>query len=172
MTWDGMYTLNDRKLLLTYDKSEDLNWNEFLLNVLMTNQMFDQYHESGDTVVLSFDMSCLDSDYQCVIDGRYSALSKIAKVKIRDYYGYNTPEYAYMESFIYPTRYVSIYSKLLDVPEEHIRFTGELCDKPDFNQERLNLKPTHGEINDAHHFHMEQGQNIQDDTNEHGLSLQ
>jgi hypothetical protein len=165
LVWEEMYSLEDRKLILTYNKEQEKGWDDYLLNTLMVNQMFHEYHESADSIAISFDMSCIDSDYQCVIDGRYSKLSKLAKIKIRDYYGYNTAEYAYMESFLFPTRYISIYSKLLDVAEEHIRFTGELCDKPDFSQETLNLKPTHGEINDAHHFHMEQGQDFQDDSN-------
>lgn len=161
MMWEGMYTLDDKKLILVYNPTDDSGWDNYLLNTLMTNQMFNEYHEiSKDMLAVSFDMSVIHADYQCVIDGRYSKLSKLAKVKIRDYYGYNTPEYAYMESFLFPSRYISIYSKLLDVPEEHIRFTGELCDKPDFTQETLNLKPTNGEINDADQFHMEQRQDL------------
>jgi hypothetical protein len=45
LCWTGIYSLSDYKLILTYDKADDDKWNKYLLNILMSNPMFDEYHE-------------------------------------------------------------------------------------------------------------------------------
>ena len=126
--------------------------------------MFNEYYDiDAETIAVSFDLYSISEDYQYVIDGKYSKLSKQTKSKIREYYGYNSPEWAYMESFLFPERYIPTYSKILDVDEEHIRFTGELCDLPNLNKETLKLKP-YAKINDVDQINMESGEDLQIDS--------
>jgi hypothetical protein len=47
----------------------------------------------------------------------------------------------------------------LDVEEEHIRFTGELCDLPNLNLETLKIKP-YAKVNDVDKINMESRENI------------
>ena len=160
MQWAGIYKLSDCNLILTYEKSDEPSWNKYLLNTIMANRMFNEYYDIDDeTIAVSFDLYSISEDYQYVIDGKYSKLSKQTKSKIREYYGYNSPEWAYMESFLFPERYIPTYSKILDVEEEHIRFTGELCDLPDLDKETLKLK-LYAEINDVDKINMESRENI------------
>ena len=160
MQWAGIYKLSDCNLILTYEKSDEPSWNKYLLNTIMANRMFNEYYDIDDeTIAVSFDLYSISEDYQYVIDGKYSKLSKQTKSKIREYYGYNSPEWAYMESFLFPERYIPTYSKILDVEEEHIRFTGELCDLPNLNKETLKLKP-YAKINDVDQINMESRENI------------
>jgi hypothetical protein len=53
------------------------------------------------------------------------------------YYGYNTPEWAYMQTFLTPLKFTSLYAKLLDCHEEKLIEIGELCDIPNFTKEHL-----------------------------------
>jgi hypothetical protein len=164
MQWAGIYKLSDCNLILTYEKSDEPSWNKYLLNTIMANRMFNEYYDiDAETIAVSFDLYSISEDYQYVIDGKYSKLSKQTKSKIREYYGYNSPEWAYMESFLFPERYIPTYSKILDVDEEHIRFTGELCDLPNLNKETLKLKP-YAKINDVDQINMESGEDLQIDS--------
>lgn len=171
--WEGMFGLTDHKLILTYYLREgEKEWDIFLLNTLMKNKFFSEYHEGdADVLAVSFDLSVISDDYQKVLFGQYSKLSKVVKGKIREFYGYNSPEWAYMESFLFPERYIPIYSKLLDVDESHIRHTGELCDKPNLESETLKLQ-LHGKINDGNPHQVESNENFQTDPDQPGMSLQ
>ena len=107
-------------------------------------------------------MHSVAEDYDHVVHGRYSKLSKLTKSKIRDFYGYGSPEWAYMEGFLFPEKHITTYSKILDVDEQHIRFTGELCDKPNLDKETLKTN-LHGKINDVDKLNMEHRKDFQTD---------
>ena len=160
MCWEDVYLLTDYKLVLTYYTRDDAKWDNYLLNILMNNQMFDEYHEiDGEIIAVSFDLNSRKEDFENVLFGRYSKLSKMTKARIRDFYGYDSPEWAYLESFLYPDKYLDTYSKLLAVDPEHIKHTGELCDKPNIDLETLKLKP-HAKLNDVDQINMESRKDI------------
>jgi len=166
LSWEGVFTIEDKMLILTYKKSNDLNWEKYLVETLMANQMFNDYHETEDPniIAISFDLKVIAEDYDKVLQGKYSELSKLLKKKIRDFYAYNSPEWAYMESFLFPQDYYAMYSKLLNVEEEHILYTGQLCDLPDLEKETLKLK-FYAKINDVDQINMESGEDLQIDSN-------
>ena len=165
MAWEDKYSVTDHKLILSYHvRNQENSWNSYLLNTLMNNKFFHEYHEVSDqNLAISFDLSLISEDYQKVLFGRYSKLSKMLKSKIREFYSYNSPEWAYMESFLYPAKYVPIYSRLLDVDEKHILHTGELCNKPNIDLETFKTKP-HATNNDADQHQMEPIKNFQTDS--------
>lgn len=171
--WDGVYTQADFNLIVTYTTSDSSSWRKFLVETLMANEMFNEYHETEnkDVVVLTFDLNFMKEDMHHFMEGRYSKISKLLKRKIRDFHGYNSPEWAYMETFLFPEKYIKTYSTLLAVDEEHIRVTGELCNLPDLDKETLKIKQN-GKINDVDKLNMEFGKDLQTDTNQSGLSLQ
>lgn len=165
MAWEGTFSLTDQKLIATYYmRDDDKTWDAFLLNTIMRNKFFSEYHEgNADVLAVSYDLSLIGDDFKKVMFGQYSKLSKVLKGKIREFYGYNSPEWAYMESFLFPDKYIPVYSKILDVDEKHIRHTGELCDKPNLESETLKLE-LNGEINDAHPQQVESNQDLQTNT--------
>ena len=172
MSWEGLFTIEDRKIIVVYENLKTREWNKFLMN-LMNNQMFNDYHDIGNDkiIVLSFDLNCIEEDYRNVLEGKYSKLSKLLKKKISDFYSYNSPEWVYMESFLFPDKYVTTYSEILDVEEEHIRFTGELCDLPNLEKETFKTE-IYDEFNDVDQINMEPSKNIQTDSDKSGLPLQ
>jgi hypothetical protein len=167
MSWENMYKTSDYNLILTYNTSNTYEWEKYLVETLMTNKMFNEYHLTDDPsiIALSFDLNCIAEDYDYILQGKYSKLSKVLKKKIRDYYNYNSAEWAYMESFLFPDNYIPLYGKILDVDEEHIRFTGELCDLPNLDKETLKIKP-YAKINDVDQINMESRKDLQIDSNQ------
>ncbi len=160
MQWENVYELSDHNLILTYYERDDPQWDKYLLNTIMTNRMFNEYYQVDEEILaVSFDLHSISDDFEYVLEGKYSKLTKSTKSKIRDFYGYSSPEWAYMESFLFPDKYIPTYSKILDVEEEHIRFTGELCDKPNLEKETLKLKP-YAKINDVDQINMESREDI------------
>jgi hypothetical protein len=173
VAWEDVYSRDHQKLVLTYARREyDSGWDDHLLLELMASKMFDEYQEiDEDTVAVSFDLNCIEQDYMYFLNGTYSKLGRIVKQRIRDYYGPNSPEWVYMETFLFPAKHTKMYSYLLDVDEEHIKFTGELCDKPNFELETLKLRKN-AKINDVHPLIVEPRKDIQDDSRTRGLSVQ
>ena len=165
MQWEGKYTVKDQRIILTFDNPhDDPSWQEYQLESLVHNPMFDEIHDIGDGMVaMSFDLHCIEEDYMKVLEGKYGKLSLLVKNKIRDFYGYSSAEWVYMESFLFPDKYIRLYSEMLAVDEEHIRFTGELCDLPDLEKETLKTRK-HAKINDAYPLLLEQREDLQDDS--------
>jgi len=161
LTWDDQYSLKDRNLIATYKKVEGRAWDTFMVETLLGNEMFNEYYETEeeDVIAVCFDLNFIEADYVNFLEGKYSALSKILKRKIRDFHGYDTPEWAYMETYLFPDKYITVYSKLLAVDEEHLKFTGQLCNIPDLEKEKLNIK-TNGKINDVDQINMEHRKNF------------
>lgn len=167
LIWEEMVTLKDAKLICVYEDYDDLDWDDFLLHKIMNNVMFDEYYAvEEDMVAATFDLHLIRDDYHKVIEGRYSELSHKLKTKIREYYGHMSPEWAYIQSFLFPKNHITNYSKMLNVDKEHILVTGQLCDKPDFDKETLKQKPNvkHDDVNP---LDVEQRKNIQVDPNAH-----
>lgn len=161
LSWDDRYDHSDCRLIVVYEKGEGIKWKSFLANSIVNNQFFDSYFVVDEfSVAVVFDLSCIKEDFMNVLNGKYSKLSKRLKTQIRKYFGYSSPEWAYMESYLFPSRYIKLYSDLLDVYEENIRVTGELCDLPDLTKETLKLKIQDGKNNVVDKFNMEYGKNI------------
>ena len=167
MQWESMFSIDDKMLLVTYKHHDNSGWEKYLVETLMANKMFNDYHQTEDSeiIVVSFDLKIIEEDYLKVVAGKYGELSKEVKIKIRDYYGYHTPEWAYMESFLFPNEHIPHYSMLLNVEEEHIRHTGQLCDLPNLEKETLKLKP-YAKINDVDQINMESRKDLQIDSNQ------
>jgi hypothetical protein len=91
----------------------------------------------NDQIVYIFDFNSMSADYDAFIRGKYSEMSSHAKKILADYYGVHTPEWVYIESFIFPAKYFKQYAQILDVEEDFIRSVGELCDHFDKEKEVL-----------------------------------
>jgi len=91
----------------------------------------------GEHSIYVFDMQAHSKDWDAFLTGRYSSFSEDLKDAVRKYYGITSPEYAYMDSFMYPERYFEVYGKLLDEDVELLKSVGELCNPYDPVKEKL-----------------------------------
>jgi len=142
LTIEGRYTLKDRKLILKYISTpEPIGWSAFKKDILFRTRSFEsiELSEDGKNTICIFDFNFYKEDYDNVVNGKYSKMSSYAKSLIQAYYGYNTPEWGYMETFLLPERFFKLYSDLLGVEPEMLEVVGELASLPDLGQENLQL---------------------------------
>jgi hypothetical protein len=130
----------DLKLFAVYENSDDSNWKIYFERVLLKNKNVEGYFTNGDEIIVLFSLDNFREDLEHFLNGKYSKFSNEARKAISSYYGVQTPEWAYLESFLYPSKYFKDYAKILDVDEEALREVGELCNKYDLEKETLNLE--------------------------------
>lgn len=136
-SWHDMYTTEDKKLICVYETNQS-NFEDFEKNVLLKHtRLYDVKKVNSEEVVYVFDFSDLDIDWMHLINGRYSKISEEIKRKIVNFFDKHSGNYVYVTSYMYPEKFFKRYAELLDVSEELLRDTGELCDKPDLEQEKL-----------------------------------
>lgn len=127
----------DMRLIVIYENSNDPSWKVYFEKIVLKNQFLESYFINSETddIVVIFDISSLEEDVKKFLKGKYSQLSQDARKSISSFYGVHTPEWAYLESFLYPDKYFKEYSKILEIDEQVLRDVGELCDKYDLEKE-------------------------------------
>jgi hypothetical protein len=138
VAWKGYFTTEDRKLCSLYYERNDLEFKNFETKVLKGNPL---YHNSEkflkDINVYIFSFDSLKRDWDMFIAGKYSKFTEKHKNNILNYYKANSANYAFIESYLYPERFFTIYAELLGVSIQELKEVGELCSKPDFDKEIL-----------------------------------
>lgn len=139
ITLKDVFGTEDRKLIAVYNISSDKIWSAYREKVLMKHAAFENSFVINDEEVFIFDMSKYEDDYKQFLSGSYSKYSPQAKKAISIYYGIHTPEWAYIESFLFPEKYFKDYAEILSIDEKILKDVGELCDKYDVEKENLIL---------------------------------
>lgn len=141
VSWEGMYTPGDGKLILLYDDVNTEAFQAFELKVLMAHPLFFTRHQITDSnsAVYVYDYSILKKDWEHFLQGKYSRLSKDLKQAILTYYGKNSHEYKYIASFLLPEDFFPVYAELLDVHVDLLTQVGELCDPYNVDKETCKI---------------------------------
>jgi hypothetical protein len=135
---EGKILPTDRKLVCLFQHEQTAKYEEFENKLLYSNPLFmDCDIHPGEPSLYIFDYELHDEDWDIFLTGRYSRLSEPFKNAVKIYYGESSPEYEYMDTYLYPEKYFDLYSKLLEVPKEIVASSGELCDA--FNPEKEKL---------------------------------
>lgn len=139
MSWKNQFSIYDKKLICVYYLRDDIEFRLFEKEKLLNNELFYDFKElSDDKGVYIFDFQQHTSDWDFLLLGKYSKLSKEYKNKIENFYGNKDPNYAYIESFLYPEKYFKMYSEIIGVNETLLKGVGELCSILDIDKETLN----------------------------------
>ena len=86
-----------------------------------------------------FDLEIYQADFFNFLLGKYSKISSHLKKAIKNYYGENSAEYKFIETYLYPDKYFETYAKLLNVKTDILNNVGELCDPCDLEKEILKI---------------------------------
>lgn len=141
LSWENQYSLTDRKLICLYHLRDDSEFTVFEKEKLLGNKLFYDFKEvEGNKGVYIFDLNPYAEDWDNVKLGKYSKLSNLHKKKIENFYGRTNANYAYVESYLYPEKYYSMYSQIIGVNESVLREVGELCSMVDFDKETLRIE--------------------------------
>lgn len=129
----------DIRFICTFEKDDSEEFKEFETDMLIKNPLFIEKIDSGDTTVYIFDYDIYANDWFNFILGKYSKLSNVLKRAIKSYYGANSSEYEYMDSYLNPEEYYDIYAKILDIDASVLKKIGELCTPCDLEKETLKI---------------------------------
>ena len=141
MSWEGHYKLTDSKLCCLYHLRDDTDFRNFEKNKLTGNKLFHDFKQvEGDKGVYVFDFSHMKDDWDAISNGKYSKISHDFKKRILAFVGHNNPNFAYVDSYLFPTRYFRLYAEMMNVSEDMLRKVGELCSVPDLDAERLSVE--------------------------------
>lgn len=140
MFWKG-YPEESNMLFCLYNREGTKEWFNFESTKLITHKMLHDCIElDDDQIMYVFNMGDHVNEINAVLNGKYSTMSKTAKSLITDYYGVTSPEWVYMESFMFPSKYFKIYADILDADVNIIKEVGELCPPCDFQKETCEIK--------------------------------
>ena len=138
LAWSGNYTIKDRMFILTYTLRNDPEFKYFEKTKLLGNRYFHDFKQlDNEEGVYVFNMNDRKSDWDAIINGRYSRLSEAHKLKILNFVGKTHSHYKRIESFIYPEKYFGLYAELMGVNQTLLEEVGELCSKIDVDKETL-----------------------------------
>lgn len=142
-SWQGQYTLEDYKLSCVYYLREDEEFKNYEKNRLLSHEMFCDFKMlEDDKGVYVFDFKKHKQDWDYFVSGKYSKISNDLKRKIQNFFGVSNQ--GIIDCYLYPERYFKIYAELLIADQgdlsqmlKLLKEVGELCSKPDFEQENL-----------------------------------
>jgi len=135
----GVISPEDMKLVCSFVDDQSEGFKAFEEQMLLTNPLFLEVIPIKGYKLYVFDFQIYKEDWFNFILGKYSKLSNVLKRAIKNYYGDRSSEYKYIETFLFPEKYFSIYAKLLDIEVNLLEQTGELCDAYDINRENLKI---------------------------------
>ena len=140
LSWNNTHAPEDMKLICVYEVRTDTEYLNFEKNILLKHNRLLEFNRVNEfTAILVFDFSDLGDDWFHFINGKYSKLSMNLKQKILNFFDKHSGNYAYMYSYLFPEKYFSNYADLLETSVELLESVGELCDKPDFSKEKLEM---------------------------------
>jgi hypothetical protein len=147
MAWKGVYEFSESKLICQYHMRTDPEFMMFESVKLKGNPLFHTCHQLEDgTCLYVFDLSKLKKDFDNIVLGKYSMLSKESKDKILSFFSNSNQHYVYIASYLEPTKYYEIYAQLLNVEQQHLKACGQLCSKPNLDKELLKISEKTKEI--------------------------
>lgn len=147
MSWANRYTSAEAKLCCLYHLRNDAEFKTFEQAKLLGNKYFHEFVQVEEREgVYVFDLSTLKEDWNNILTGRYSKISKEHKRIIRNFIGLNSPNLPYVDSFLFPEKHFKLYSELMGVEESLLKSVGELCSLPDAEKETLRVSISNLEI--------------------------
>jgi hypothetical protein len=105
--------------------------------LLKHTRLSDYVKVDAEHAIFTFDFSDYENEWRHFIAGKYSKIDDSVKRKILNYFEKHSGNHVYVESYLYPEKYVAKYAELLNVPVELLISVGELCDKPNLEKEKL-----------------------------------
>jgi hypothetical protein len=136
---DELYELTDTKFICVFENIDTEAFKYFETKMLLENPLFSEKLTDDSFNIYVFDYEIYVNDWFNFIIGKYSKLSNVVKRAIKTYYGEDTQEFKYMDSYLNPKEYYNIYADLLDVNVEDLKTGVELCDPCDTNRETLKI---------------------------------
>lgn len=136
---EGLYDIGDVKFICTFEDIDTEAFKYFETKMLLENPLFEEKIKLDGCNIYVFNFEIYTNDWFNLLLGKYSKLSSVVKRAIKNYFGADSGEYQYMDTYLNPKEYYSLYSELLDVSIEDLKKGEELCDPCDIDKETLKI---------------------------------
>jgi uncharacterized membrane protein YgaE (UPF0421/DUF939 family) len=149
LSWENKIDIEENKLICLFKDDNSKDFKKFEDEFLYSHQLFSDYIKiDKSNVIYTFDYSIkYKQDFENVIKSKFSKLSKDAKEAIKKYYGINSANYAFLDTFLYPENYYTLYANLLctnktDIPQmiTLLKQVNELCSLTDLEKETFKIE--------------------------------
>lgn len=137
ISWENHIKPEDRKLILYYEDSTTSEFERFAKLFLYSNHLYREEHKKEYSSAYIFDLLQYKEDWDLFLKGKYSRLSNPLKKEILLHYDTKSPEYFYVESYLYPHKYMMEYSRLYNVDIRILQEVGEVTSQYDPVRETL-----------------------------------
>jgi hypothetical protein len=138
LSWESYIKTEDVKLITIYNNRTDSEYIQFEKNILLKNPRVTDYIKlQDDKTLFTYDFTDLSDDFHNIVNGKYSKVSKDIKYKLLNHFDKYSGNRTYLETYLFPEKYFTLYAELLNVDESLIREVGELCSPPDLEKENL-----------------------------------
>ncbi|NCD06168.1 MAG: hypothetical protein EOL97_08620 [Spirochaetia bacterium] len=128
--------IQDNCLICIYKITNDETWRKFEYGTLREHPLLLHILDfPNNKKAFIFNLEDFKEDINLLKNSKYSKISSRLKKYIIDYYGVTSPMFVYIESFLFPEKYIKRYSELLAIDEEVLMEVGELCEKIDLLKE-------------------------------------
>lgn len=139
---EGSINPNSKVLLCYYKNIKTKVFKQYEKDVLLAHPSYiKSYEGSNNTGLYLFNLDKHAVDWKHFLNGKYSQFSDKTKYAIRRYYGIQTNECKYIDTYLYPDDYRKLYAELLNVDLTLLEDVHELCDVYDVKKESLKFKP-------------------------------
>lgn len=125
-------------LYVCYDKIESKEFEKFERSMFAHHWFVDFIEQEAD-VIYVFDCTEIAKDYELVTEGKYSKTSDEFKKKILARYTNTKKNLVYVNSYLNPDAYYEMYARILNCDIKILKEVGELCSKPDTEQETIKV---------------------------------
>jgi hypothetical protein len=143
---DGMIPVDDIKLICSFEENSSEEFQKFENNMLTTNPLYHSKIKIPGYNLYVFDLDVYQNDWMNFMLGKYSKLSNVVKRAIKTYFGENSAEYKYIETYLFPEKYFEQYAQLLQVDLITLKKIGELCNPCDLEKETLKIPSENFEV--------------------------
>lgn len=138
MSWKDKYCFTDSKLICKYYLRDDTDFKLFEKVKLLGNPLFHEFIPIDDEVgAYVFDMSGIEPDFWRITTGKYSELSKKSKAKILSFFRSHTKHFVYIQSYLEPEKFHTMYAEVLNCNLSSLKAAHELCSIPNLEKETL-----------------------------------
>jgi hypothetical protein len=144
ISWEDKIKFYDNVLICVYTLVNSQEYRNFEKSILFYNIHFiDFFYLTNNKVAYIFSLEIMIDDYHLLLDSKYSRMSDDSKQKILKYFNFpkESQKFHWINSYMYPERYYSLYSVLLKIDVWEIEETAELCPLLNTNKETLTVKP-------------------------------
>lgn len=136
---DGLIEPDEMKLIVVFKEDKSEEFKAFEQEMLVGNPLHDQTLFIKEHNIYVFNFESYKNDWNSFLLGNYSYLSTGSKRAIKTFYGQQSAEWEYMETYLFPEKHYDTYASLLGVDLSVVKTAGQLCDPCDLDKETLKI---------------------------------